>query len=77
MSVLNPPLSSIAVSKPQNWFEMMAGVFVNPRKTFENLVVRPTFIFPLLVMAVVVIVCGLFTKDIMTDYMLRPRQIRF
>lgn len=74
MSYIDDPSSSSGNSEPLSLIDRVVGVFTSPRATMENIVAFPSWLPPLVLIAVVSAVSGFLLKDVIIDTELEKMQ---
>ncbi len=59
--------SAVALPQSQSVINRIIGVFTSPRPTMDDIVARPSWILPLLILIVTVGLSGYFLKDLIVD----------
>lgn len=74
MTYIDEPSSSLGESQPRSLIDRIVGVFTSPRATMENIVAFPTWLPPLILIAVVSAVAAFSLKDVIIDTQLEKMQ---
>ena len=74
MELSNSSVGAAVVPQAKGTFERIIGIFVSPAETMRDIVARPTWLLPLLIIAVVSCASGIFLKDAIVQQQIEAMQ---
>lgn len=76
MELSNQGVGAAVLPKSKSVFERIIGVFVSPEPTMQDIAARPSWLLPLLVVAIIAAVGSVFLKDAIVQQQIEGMQKR-